>query len=203
MDRKLQEQIYTTFPEFFESVKSEEKDTIHSPQYLFGIECDNGWYNLIYKLFFDLDQTIINYDLKHLKSCKSPQIHQIKEKFGGLRFYVSGATEEQYKIIEKAEEESYHICEQCGCKGKLRDVYGWYWTFCKKCLIKNLHKRYHDNSYKYLHPSYSYYLMYTIISKIKNIRWKLKNYVPYYLAKYYQKCHNYLRKLLSQIMTTL
>lgn len=57
-------------------------------------------------------------------------VMQVKEKWGGLRFYVGGATQEEYAIIDKAEELSYDICEVCGEAGKLREDLGWILTLC-------------------------------------------------------------------------
>lgn len=54
---------------------------------------------------------------------------QIKEKFGGLRFYVDDASDVQYAAISFAEHMSYHICEECGAPGKTRDK-GWIRTLC-------------------------------------------------------------------------
>jgi hypothetical protein len=54
---------------------------------------------------------------------------QIKEKFGGLRFYVSGGDEFDRGVIFTAEAMSRKICETCGQKGKTRDD-GWMITLC-------------------------------------------------------------------------
>ncbi len=61
--------------------------------------------------------------------------NQVKEKFGGLRFYVSGADDTVDGMILLAETLSYHICENCGvmdetvvCTGR-----GWIQTLCMKC----------------------------------------------------------------------
>jgi hypothetical protein len=48
-----------------------------------------------------------------------PMVRQVKEKLGGLRFYVSGANEEQRAIINFAETLSLSTCEVCGKKGKI------------------------------------------------------------------------------------
>ena len=37
-------------------------------------------------------------------------LHQVKEKFGGLRFYCGGLTTEQMAAIDEAEAKSYKIC---------------------------------------------------------------------------------------------
>lgn len=58
---------------------------------------------------------------------------QIKEKFGGLRFYV-GATDPDddmvHQAIDNAERMSLLICEECGQPGKLRTDLGWIKTLC-------------------------------------------------------------------------
>ena len=56
-------------------------------------------------------------------------VHQIKEKFGGLRFYVHGATDKHYNYISFAESMSYRTCEECGAPGK-RYTDGWHRTLC-------------------------------------------------------------------------
>ena len=47
------------------------------------------------------------------------QITQIKEKFGGLRFYCEGADDNIYGMIDMAEGMSVRICEVCGKPGKM------------------------------------------------------------------------------------
>lgn len=59
-------------------------------------------------------------------------IMQVKEKFGGLRFYIGGATNEIFDVIDQAEEDSYTTCEECGKPGKLREELSWILTLCDK-----------------------------------------------------------------------
>ena len=59
-----------------------------------------------------------------------PIASQVKEKYGGLRFYVWSASIEVYDIIERFETESQYICEVCGDRGKVRVVGGWYSCEC-------------------------------------------------------------------------
>lgn len=68
-----------------------------------------------------------------------PEFHvdQIKEKFGGLRFYASGETDEQYEAICAAEKESYEVCELCGSREYVSSKGGWVKTYCERC-----HERY-------------------------------------------------------------
>ena len=59
------------------------------------------------------------------------QICQVKEKFGGLRFYINSANDDVWNIIGEYENKSYEICEECGEKGELREG-GWLRTLCDK-----------------------------------------------------------------------
>jgi hypothetical protein len=73
-------------------------------------------------------------------------ITQVKEKYGTLRFYILGGSDEVYNKIEDICARSALICEECGNAGKTVDL-GWYFTLCSDCekrLLdenKNLRKR--------------------------------------------------------------
>ena len=89
-----------------------------------------GWSKILDKL----------YDVKP----RNVDVLQVKEKWGGLRFYVGGALREFHDAIEAAEEESYFTCEECGEYGKLREDLGWILTLCEKHYQETLSKR-HNN----------------------------------------------------------
>jgi hypothetical protein len=74
----------------------------------FGFECGDGWYKLI-----DDGCAIIQEYLKTHKGMKF-KAEQIKEKWGGLRFYYSGGDENISNLISLMEHTSYQICEECG-----------------------------------------------------------------------------------------
>jgi hypothetical protein len=63
------------------------------------------------------------------ETLKVPVAVQVKEKFGGLRFYVQAATKEHYNYISFAESMSYRTCEECGAPGKTYTD-GWHRTMC-------------------------------------------------------------------------
>jgi hypothetical protein len=63
------------------------------------------------------------------ESEKIPVAVQVKEKFGGLRFYVDRASEKHHNYITFAESMSYRICEECGSPGKTYTD-GWHMTLC-------------------------------------------------------------------------
>jgi len=60
---------------------------------------------------------------------------QVKEKFGGLRFYISGGDDYIYGMIDFAEHLSYKICEKCGSTENVEQTKGgWIATLCSKCM---------------------------------------------------------------------
>lgn len=62
-------------------------------------------------------------------------VHQVKEKWGGLRFYVGDATEEMHNRITQAEKQSHTVCEKCGTSDGVTvgAVRGWILTLCDVC----------------------------------------------------------------------
>ena len=60
-----------------------------------------------------------------------PQVvaEQVKEKFGGLRFYYQGGDDAIRGMAQMAETMSVITCEECGAPGKIRNG-GWVHTFC-------------------------------------------------------------------------
>lgn len=71
-----------------------------------------------------------------------PVAAQVKEKFGGLRFYVHAATPKHFDYITFAESMSYHTCEVCGSPGKTYTD-GWHVTLC------DIHAEMHGNKQEY------------------------------------------------------
>jgi len=68
------------------------------------------------------------------------EINQVKEKFGGLRYYITcsddlyrlegnDVRDAMYRIIGEAEDRSTTICEYCGQPGKARSL-SWIKTLC-------------------------------------------------------------------------
>lgn len=64
------------------------------------------------------------------------RIAQIKEKFGGLRFYVGAIPRdsEVFEIIKKYEDLSFETCEICGKPAETINDCGWLTTICDSCL---------------------------------------------------------------------
>ena len=118
MNEKLQDKIFNDFPDLYQ-----EKDLPMTQSCMcWGFECGDGWFDIIYQL----SKKISEIDPK----CRA---QQVKEKFGGLRFYISGGNEKIDELINLAEEESYKTCENCGSKENVSQTDGWIKTLCENC----------------------------------------------------------------------
>lgn len=112
------------------------------------VACGLGWKKLIFDLVRDIDRVWQGF-LSHAgRDCWAA--NQIKEKFGGLRFYVQSTVEMLKKdpawlkdefewrcrlmrlLIDDAEGESYRICDVCAERGRRRSVDGWLTVVCDK-----------------------------------------------------------------------
>ena len=129
MRAELQTQIYEKFPKLFRQKDLPMTETCMC----WGIECGDGWYWLIYNLA-DAIQRYIDANKK-----EQIEVVQVKEKYGGLRFYVGSADDVVLGMIDFAEHLSYRICESCGSMEEVEQSEGWIRTLCRKCL-ENLEK---------------------------------------------------------------
>lgn len=94
------------------------------------ISCSRGWYPIIIRL----DEALAEIDPAY-------EVHQVKEKYSGLRYYFGtskGVSESDRKrmdaLVDAAEEQCERTCELCGETG-VRHVtpHGWYRTLCAAC----------------------------------------------------------------------
>lgn len=99
-------------------------------------ECENGWINLIDELSKKLEE--INNKYPNFED----RIYavQVKQKFGGLRFYCYSTdkiAKEDYelkdKLIEEAEKASFTVCEVCSKPATPIKTRGWISTLCDQC----------------------------------------------------------------------
>lgn len=104
----------------------------------YGIRVGDGWR----KILEELTEQIAVLDINHII-----RVEQIKEKFGGLRYYISFSTkpdrefkDKVYEKIKDAENRSFETCEVCGNKGCLRYNNHWYKTLCDYCASKEGYK---------------------------------------------------------------
>lgn len=86
------------------------------------VDVGPGWHPIV----IELDQQLAAIDPNY-------EIHQVKEKFGGLRYYCSLETDTQgAKLIKAAETKCWVTCDQCGDPGVARSG-GWIVTRCEPC----------------------------------------------------------------------
>jgi len=93
-----------------------------------GFAVGAGWYSIIESLCSNIQQHI---DWKEKQNNPIPQVvvEQIKEKFGGLRFYYQGGDEQIHGMVRMAESWAGRSCEECGSPGERRGG-GWIRTLC-------------------------------------------------------------------------
>lgn len=99
-----------------------------------GFAVGEGWWPIIEALCGQIDHYVTWKNQQHEKygrgeGCPEVTVSQIKEKFGGLRFYYDGGDERVYGMVAMAEAWASHACEECGAPGKTRSG-GWIRTLC-------------------------------------------------------------------------
>lgn len=136
MNESLSKELCDKYPSLFSL-----KDNNREPIGAYGIECDDGWYDILSSICFMVDQHERNIEGNNkyrISQNQNPidyepfQFTQIKEKFGGLRVYSNGGDDYTRGLIGMAECWSYKTCEICGNKGQTTK-HGWLTTICEKC----------------------------------------------------------------------
>lgn len=117
----LEKRIYAAGPNLFDS---ESKPSVC---------CGDGWFGIILELTEDLECMGARDGLS-----AEVKASQIKEKFGGLRYYLDGpVSDEMYERISAAEDRSFKTCEACGSTdGVVTSGKGWLTSLCEKCRTK-------------------------------------------------------------------
>lgn len=122
MNNKNTRYLLENFSELYKGFYKSYKDTAMC----WGFECGDGWFELIKNLSKEL------YAYTEKTGAELPEVMQVKEKYGTLRYYIMFGTKEQYKIIDKWCDLSETTCEETGEPGKLRVKRGWYKTLSDK-----------------------------------------------------------------------
>jgi len=131
MKQEYEEKLHKDFPLLYaDKDKSPEESLI-----CFGFECGDGWYTLLRNLSAKLESAIMRHIQENPTDEYRPRAVQVKEKFGGLRFYMTSETPEISDFIRAAERKSYETCEACGEVGTTGGK-GWISTLCEKCRGK-------------------------------------------------------------------
>jgi hypothetical protein len=139
MKESLLEQLVRDNPELFEHDR-------------FEMSIGNGWYNIVSALMGIISSPVdraryrLNWEKEHPTDdggttlslreaevnqalAELPKIRQVKEKFGGLRFYYDGGDDKLYGAVMMAEAMASKTCEVCGRPGERRGG-DWIQTLC-------------------------------------------------------------------------
>ena len=99
-----------------------------------GFDVGSGWWPILEALCGNIQSHVDwrNQQKERFHNCEGCEqvvISQIKEKFGGLRFYYDGGDDTVDGMVRMAEAWAVNSCEICGSPGKRRDG-GWTCTLC-------------------------------------------------------------------------
>lgn len=124
MTEDKEQLLVKEFPKFFRDYHGDPTQTCMA----FGMECMNGWFELFYNLNKQIQQ--------HLTTLgdNAPDFYwsQVKEKYGGARWYYNGGDDVISDLVHEAENKSEETCEVCGAPGKIEGP-GWYSCRCENC----------------------------------------------------------------------
>jgi phosphotransacetylase len=127
------EEIITKYPKIFEDYQG-------NPDKVNWYGVPTGWLPIIDKLCGCIQSYIDN----HVSYTKDGEYRpaqvtctQMKEKFGGLRFYTNGHDEMVEGMIRMAEHLCYNTCEECGTEEDLGVTSGWISIKCRNCVISH------------------------------------------------------------------
>jgi len=114
MNKENTEYLLKKFPQLYQRHMLPMSETCMC----WGFDCGDGWFGIIEKLSEQLEPLGVIAE-------------QVKEKYGGLRFYYDGPPEAD-EYVMAAEEQSLETCEVCGEPGTINEG-GWLQVRCSEC----------------------------------------------------------------------
>ena len=127
-------QLLKKYPYAFlnsESIAYMDLDEKQLEEYCFSEELPAGWVDLFWMCIEELYEPLKKADMLH-----TFHFLQVKEKYGEMCLYSSGATAEVNDIISKYEYLSQFVCENCGKPAEVQTC-GWIENLCKDCFEKS------------------------------------------------------------------
>lgn len=112
--------------EHFPLTFKDRRSNMQSTCMYWGFCCGDGWFDLIREAAEKIEPM-----LEKMPEGKRgrPTSMQVKEKYGGLRWYWGINKNEIRAIVDEVEKRSYKICETCGKLGNLRGN-NWFYVSC-------------------------------------------------------------------------
>lgn len=129
MRKDLTDQLFKKYPNLYAGKDLPKTQNLMS----YGFGCGDGWFRIIDDLSRNLEYIISEFKAEN--PGKPWRIAmQVKEKFGGLRFYMQGDMGEELnercsELINAAELKASKTCEECGTYGQRRGG-GWIRVLC-------------------------------------------------------------------------
>ena len=134
MKKELQNKLFEKYPSIFRQKDLSPQETAMC----WGIACGDGWYTLIDELCNSIENRLRNVNRGIPEDeyivCEAVQV---KEKFGGLCFYIFGGDDYINGLIDLAESMSYRICVKCSNQSITQKNRRGIHTLCESC--KNKH----------------------------------------------------------------
>lgn len=113
MKIELARQLFAKYPALFVLKDSRLYPIGQKNEEYEGIDCRDGWYDLLDHTFAKIQQAIEAGETQ-------PAVQQVSQKFGKLKLSFGFIDDEKIRQIKhEAEEESLTICEFCGAPGML------------------------------------------------------------------------------------
>ena len=149
MKQELDKLLCEKYPKMMVNRNKSEMETCMC----WGFSCGDGWFNILDQLMGNIQHHIDWKEKQHgwairFNSTAPPEdmrpvpdiipqvtLDQVKEKFGGLRFYYTGGDDYISGLVSMAESMSEVTCEVCGSPGK-RTGLGWISTRCEEHKLK-------------------------------------------------------------------
>ena len=129
MRKELEDKLYEDYPKIFK----QKDDHMTNTCMCWGICVGDGWYDIIDCLCERIQHHCDWVNGKNPDKDKfQVEAIQVKEKFGGLRFYTNYEDDHISGLINMAYAMADRTCEDCGMPGQLRDS-GWLKTLCDEC----------------------------------------------------------------------
>lgn len=121
------EELVRRYPDIF----AQRHLTVQQSCMAWGFECGDGWFSII--------DTLCRVVMDHATATGQPvpEAAQVKEKFGTLRVYWSGAADDFVTgATWMGEAMSERTCELTGRPGQLTKRGGWYQTLCEEKAVE-------------------------------------------------------------------
>jgi hypothetical protein len=110
MRDELRQRLVDRWPTWFNI----DGDPRHTSMHL-GFQHGDGWFDLLWRLCEHLEPVVA---AAERETGRPFEVLQVKEKFGGLRFYANYNNHAASSLIEAAAIESFYTCEVCGRPGE-------------------------------------------------------------------------------------